>query len=166
MTNTLSSNKLSVSTKSSFQPAFRLSRPAVCLALCLGLPATTVQAQETAGVAQANAASPPQAELPWLSGGIGDEALQEMRKAAVGYNLQVMFSNRLGSYLASVPFKLSSRDGRSLLSGVSEGPLLYLKLVPGTYQFAAEIDGAWQSRSIRVSSSKSAVRLMFVARGG
>jgi len=156
---------LSTSSKSSRPPNFRLSRPAVCLALCLGLPAGIVPAQEAPGVAQANAGSQTQAELPWLSGGIGDEALQEMRKAAAAYNLQVMFSNRLGSYLASVPFKLSSRDGRSLLAGVSEGPLVYMKLQPGTYRFSAEIDGAWQSRSIRVSSSRSPVRLMFVARG-
>lgn len=145
---------------------FRFSRPAACLALCLGLPLVPGLAQETAGVAQANAASPAPAELPWLSGGIGDEALQEMRKAAAGYNLQVLFSNRLGSYLASVPFKLSGRAGRTLLSGISEGPLLYLKLGPGSYRFSAEIDGAWQSRNIRVSSSGSPVRLMFVARSG
>ncbi|MFZ2269244.1 MAG: hypothetical protein WAV95_16835 [Azonexus sp.] len=160
------STKLSTSSTQSFQRSLRLSRPVLCLTLCLGLAAAPVLAQETAGVAQANAASSPQAELPWLSGGVGDEALQEMRKAASGYNLQVMFSNRLGSYLASVPFKLSSRDGHSLLSGVSEGPLVYVKLAPGTYQFSAEIDGAWQSRSIRISSSRAPVRLMFVARGG
>lgn len=155
---------LSTSSQQSSSPRFRFSRPAACLALCLGLPVAPATAQETAGVAQANVVSPTQAEVPWLSGGIGDEALQEMRKAAAGYNLQVMFSNRLGSYLASVPFKLSSRDGRKLLSGVSEGPLVYLKLLPGTYRFSAEIDGVWQSRSIRVSSSRSPVRLMFVAR--
>jgi len=130
--------------------------------LLLSLP---LSAQEAGGVAQANSHSAGQAALPWLSGGIGDEALSEMRKAAAAYNVHVTFSGRRGAYLAGVPFRVLKSDGRPVYAGISDGPLLYLKLVPGAYRIAAEIDGAWQERRIRASAPKTPVKLMFVAKG-
>ncbi|MBS1199155.1 MAG: hypothetical protein H6R18_2940, partial [Proteobacteria bacterium] len=62
-----------------------------------------------------------------------------------------------------IPFTVARQNGQKLHEGVSEGPLLYLKLRPGSYQIAAEIDGRWQSKSIRIGTSGSAAKMMFVS---
>lgn len=136
-------------------------RPVLWLAaFCLVLPSLPSMAQES--VAQTNSRGQESAGMAWLSGGVGDEALQEMRKVAANYNVHVIFSDRQGKYLANIPFKVDGKDGQNIHSGVSDGPLLYLKLAPGNYQVAAEIDGQWQHRRVRVAASKVPVKLVFV----
>lgn len=134
------------------------------LALLALLHPSQLPAVEIDDPARANEASGPQAETAWISGGVGDEALVEMRKVAANYNVQVMFSGRQGSYLAAVPFTVARSNGQPVLSGVTAGPLLYMKLAPGTYQLAAQIDGAWQSKRIRALASGPAAKASFVSK--
>ena len=97
-----------------------------------------------------------------MSGGIGDEARDEMRKSAAAYSVHLVFSDPQGSYLAAIPFTVTRLNGRELYSGVSAGPLLYLKLPPGSYQIAARFDGVWQSKRIRAGSSGEPAKVSFV----
>jgi len=121
---------------------------------------------ETAGqAARQDLTSAPQEQIPWISGGVSDEARDEMRKAAPAYNVHLMFSNRQGSYLADIPFTVSKVNGRELYSGVSEGPLLFLKLPPGTYQIAVQLDGVWQNKRIRAGTSGNPAKASFVGNG-
>lgn len=135
------------------------------LVLVAALLSTPLWAVEADATARANAASSPQAAIPWLSGGVGDEALAEMRKVADAYNVHLLFAGRQGSYLAAVPYTVSRRDGSAVLSGITAGPLLYLKLPPGSYQVAVEIDGKKQTRQLQVPASGPAPELRFVAAG-
>lgn len=156
-------------------PPFRLSRRSLrggllapVLAVFATLQCASLQAEEidqVDAVARANVVSAPQSPVSWMSGGIGDEARDDMRKAAAGYNVHLVFSDRQGAYLANIPFCVSRPDGREIQSGVSEGPLLYLQLPPGAYQIAAMIDGTWQSRRIQAGTSPRSVRMSFIARG-
>ena len=55
---------------------------------------------ETVGeVAKQNVTSAPQEHIPWISGGVSDEARDEMRKSAAAYNVHLMFSNPKGPIL-------------------------------------------------------------------
>jgi len=136
------------------------------LALATVLPCAPLSAQEvTEEVARQNTAEAPQEDFSWMSGGIGDEALQEMRRTAAAYNVHVLFSDRQGHYLANVPFAVVGRDGRQIYSGVSDGPMLYLRLPGGAYRVSAEIDGIWQNRAVRAGGKGRPARLSFVARG-
>lgn len=135
------------------------------LGLAVILPASPLLAEEPDQVSRANSVGLPQDGVAWMSGGIGDEALQEMRKSAASYNVHVLFTDRQGSYLANIPFTVAGRDGRQIHAGVSDGPLLYLRLPTGSYRVSAEIDRVWQSRSIRVVSNGRPAKLSFVARG-
>ncbi|PKO86746.1 MAG: hypothetical protein CVU18_13375 [Betaproteobacteria bacterium HGW-Betaproteobacteria-12] len=139
-----------------------LSRP--LLALVAVLACTPLAAGEIGDNARANATSTDAAAIPWMSGGIGDEARDEMRRHAADYNVLIVFSGRDGSYLAGVPFTVAGRDGRQLLAGVSEGPLLYLRLPAASYRISAQIDGAWQGRPIRAGGGAPLTRLSFVSR--
>lgn len=140
-----------------------LLRPLLTLLAALSCP--PLLAGEIDDNAKYNATSAPQAAIPWMSGGIGDEARDEMRKAATTYNVLIVFSNLQGSYLASVPFAVAGRDGREILAGVSEGPLLYIKLPPAAYRVSAKIDGVWQNKQIQAATTGRPVRAMFVSRG-
>ncbi|WP_169259174.1 hypothetical protein [Aromatoleum diolicum] len=135
------------------------------VALVVALQCAPLWADEVDDAARFNATSAPQAEISWMSGGIGDEAREEMRKAARAYNVHIVFSARNGDYLATVPVTVTRRNGQKIYSGVSDGPLLYLKLPPGSYQLAAEIDGAWQSKRIEAGASGRATKVTFVSRG-
>ena len=135
------------------------------IAILVALQCSPVLAVEVDDAAKSNVASSPQAEVSWLSGGVGDEAMTEMHKVSTAYNVHLMLTGPRGNYLAGVPFTVSRRNGQVTVSGMTEGPLLYLKLPAGSYQIAVEIDGAWQSRHIQASVSGQATKVRFVARG-
>lgn len=154
-------------TPTAFRPRlFRRARPLALLAsLVLMLNGAPLRADEVDDVVNHNAASSPQESISWMSGGIGDDARDTMRRAAGAYNVHLVFSDRQGHYLAEVPFTVTRRDGRQLHSGISPGPLLYLKLPPSSYRIAAEIDGAWQDKTIRAGTSARPAKMSFVAKG-
>lgn len=104
-----------------------------------------------------------QGSVAWMGGGVGEDGRDAMRLAASGYNVHVVFSERRGAYLADVPFTVTRSGAGEIVSGISPGPLLYLKLPPGAYRISARLDDAWQSKRIRVVASTRAVSLSFVS---
>jgi hypothetical protein len=158
-------NPLSPSASQGHEASVRHHRLRPLLAILAALSCPPLLAGEIDDNAKFNATSAPQAAIPWMSGGVGDEARDEMRKAATTYNVLIVFSNLQGSYLASVPFAVAGRDGREILSGVSEGPLLYIKLPPASYRISAKIDGIWQNKQVQTATTGRPVRAMFVGRG-
>lgn len=147
----------------------RRSLASMLVAIVATLPCTPLMAEESSEpdsqVAKANSLSIPDEEFAWMSGGIGDEALQEMRKAARAYNVHVLFTDRQGSYLANIPFTVLGQNNQTTYTGVSDGPLLYLRLPAGAYRVSAKIDNVWQTRPIRVATTGRPAKLSFVARG-
>jgi hypothetical protein len=129
------------------------------------LQCTPLLAVEVDDAAKSNASSSPQADVSWLSGGVGDEAMADMGKVSANYNVHVMLTGPHGNYLAGVPFTVSVGNGQIKVSGVTAGPLLYLKLPAGRYQMRVQLDGAWQTRDIQVSTGGQASQVRFVAKG-
>ncbi len=140
----------------------RIVRLSACVALAALLSAP-LWAAPSNNTGEHNARGASGDNISWLSGGIGDEARDEMRRSASSYNVHLVFSTRTGAYLADVPFSVA-RNGQEVYSGVSDGPLLYLKLKPGSYRISATIDGATQARDIKVAASQQSARLVFVSR--
>jgi hypothetical protein len=135
------------------------------IVILLALQCSPALAVEVDDAAKSNVTSSPQAETSWISGGVGDEAMEEMRKISTAYNVRLLLTGPRGNYLATVPFSISHGKGKVVASGVTEGPLLYLKLPAGNYQIAVELDGAWQSRRIQASAPGRATTVRFVAKG-
>lgn len=140
-----------------------LAMPCRLLAFIAILSCPSLWAAEIGDAARSNSISAPQAEIAWISGGIGDEALAEMRKNAGNYNVHLMFSGRQGHYLSDIPYTIARQDGRTIHEGISAGPLVYLKLPPGTYQVTADLNGTKQSKRIRAGNPGRAAKLSFVA---
>ena len=145
----------------------RLSMQSGLLALAVALQCAPLLAAAADDAARTtNTTSAPQEAIAWMSGGVGDEALAEMQKAAAAYNVHLMFSNQTGNYLAAVPFTVAQSappNAREIYSGVSKGPLLYLKLPPGSYKISAEIDGVWKSQQVQAGAAGSVSKLSFVS---
>lgn len=154
-------NPLSIVTSPQYSKMFSPSFAGALAALVAALACPPLLADEIG-----NASNTSQAGISWISGGIGDDARDEMRKAASAYNVLVVFSERSGAYLAEIPFTVSGRDGREVLAGTTDGPLLYIKLPAGSYRISAQIDGNWQSKRIQAGTSGRPVRTMFISRGG
>ena len=145
-----------------------LSLQNVLLAIAVSLPCSPLLAAAAADVVGTSTTSASQSEVSWTSGGVSEEGREEMRQVASRYNVHVMFSEQRGSYLAGIPFtvvRLASGKEQQIVSAVSEGPLLYLKLAPGAYRIAAEVDGVWQKQQVRVGAGGSPARMSFVFRG-
>jgi len=134
------------------------------VAMMLALQCSPALAVEVDDAAKSNVASSPQGEISWISGGVGDEAMAEMHKLSAAYNVRLLLTGPRGNYLAAVPFRVSRGHGNIVASGVTEGPLLYLKLATGSYQIAVELDGAWQTRHIQASVPGRAISVRFVAK--
>ncbi|MBS1197151.1 MAG: hypothetical protein H6R18_936, partial [Proteobacteria bacterium] len=62
------------------------------MAIVAILQSSMLLADDSDQVAYSNNISAPQAAISWISGGIGDDARDEMRKAAAAYNVHIVFS--------------------------------------------------------------------------
>lgn len=134
------------------------------IAMVFALQCAPVLAATIDDAAKSNVANSQQANVSWLSGGVGDEAMAEMHKASRAYNVHVMLTGAQGSYLAGVPFSITRQNGQVAAAGVTDGPLLYLKLPAGNYQMAVQLDGSWQTRRLQVSGSGKVSKLRFIAK--
>lgn len=95
--------------------------------------------------------------VTWVSGGIAEDELQEMRAVQGRYNLRLLFAVQgTGEYLADIPVRAVNAKGETVLDAVSRGPMLFAKMPAGTYKVTVSSEGRAQSRSIGVPASGAA----------
>ncbi len=91
--------------------------------------------------------------LKYYSTGIG---LEERSKTITGFPLKLIFANLKGELLASVDVDISGPGGiKAQLT--SEGPWLFMELVPGIYRIKAEVNGLSAKRWVRVEKGPTKV---------
>jgi hypothetical protein len=119
----------------------------LALSLAVALPAT-------AATMNTDLLPTPKTEngITFLSGGIGKTEASAMKNEARHYPLSMVFSaTKTNEYLADVLVTLKNEAGKKLLSAVSDGPIMLVKLPAGEYKVAAEINGKTLHRTVRVS---------------
>ncbi len=144
---------------------WRLASLLGAIALQLGPPALAQDGNDLLRCGVPAIPAIPVETVAWMSGGIGEADRAQMNRAAADYNLQVVFSDRAGHYLADVPFSIKAHPAGPRYAAVSAGPLLYIRLPPGRYRIGARLDGAWQARQIRIGAAARPVRIAFVSAG-
>lgn len=93
--------------------------------------------------------------IVYMSGGVGKTEAAAMKEEARHYPLSMVFSaNKDNEYLADVHVTITDKTGKEVLSAVSSGPILLVKLPAGRYQVAAEVDGKTLHRTVQVSARK------------
>ena len=75
----------------------------------------------------------------FISGGVGkDEAQLADAISRYGYNVQLVFAEQTGAFLADVNLHITDAAGKTVLDTVSDGPMFLAGLPPGQYRVAAQ----------------------------
>jgi hypothetical protein len=78
----------------------------------------------------------------YLNGGIGKDDARRMETAAPRYPLRLEFSARKDhEFLADARVRITDLHGRTVFEHADAGPILLVKLQPGTYRVTAEAQG-------------------------
>lgn len=100
----------------------------------------------------------PQDENTFISGGVGNESQEAMKAVAGNYNLRLTFAaGPEGKYLSNVQVYVEDGQGNNVLEAVSDGPLFYANLPPGSYTVHAVAMGQDQHQQVQVGQGGSDV---------
>jgi hypothetical protein len=89
--------------------------------------------------------------ITYMSGGVGKPEAAAMREEARHYPLSMIFSAaKDNEFLAKVQVTIKNQAGKEMLSTISDGPILLVKLPAGRYTVAAESHGKTLHRSVQV----------------
>jgi hypothetical protein len=90
------------------------------------------------------------ADVPYISGGAGADAREELLAKEKEYNLKIIAADKSGDYLAGVKVVIESVKKAQVLDTTMGGPILLAKLVPGTYTIRATSDGQTLTRTVTI----------------
>jgi len=116
--------------------------------LVAALLATTAQAAGNEVVMQTAG------NVPYVSGGIGIDAIDRLDTMASQFNVKLVFAFRNGEYLSDVNVTITDATGKAIVDTVSDGPWFMTKLRPGHYQIVASFAGQAERRSLAVGAAK------------
>lgn len=96
----------------------------------------------------------------FISGGIGVDECKALQTDACNWPLQLMFSEvqkgtTVGAWVADVDIKITDKDGNSVLSTISEGPIVLVKLPAGSYTLNANYLGKLATRTFTIQDGRS-----------
>ncbi len=105
-----------------------------------------------------------QGTVTYLTGGVGKEESEALKKIQGRYPLSLLFVERGGPntwhYLANVRVTIQDAAGRTLLETTAEGPFLLAKLPEGRYTVITEMYGKRITRRADLTQGKR-VQLVF-----
>jgi hypothetical protein len=102
------------------------------------------------GAASAAAQSVVSSSVPYISGGVGLAARDELLAKEAEYNLKVVTAARSGAYLSGVRVIIEAAGGKQVLNTEMEGPLLLVQLPPGSYTIKAMLGGEMLTRTVLI----------------
>lgn len=108
-----------------------------------------VYAQDTSIIPQT------QGDVTFVSGGVGGDQRDALQAMRADYNLSLIFSARgSGEYLSQVKVSILDSAGNTVLATVAEGPMLLVKLKPGSYAVSADNDGQVVEKKVTVKDKR------------
>jgi len=91
--------------------------------------------------------------IAYVSGGVGDESIDQLNSLRDKFNLKLVFALKSGAYLSDVHAVIADAKGRTLLDTTADGPWLLTRLPAGSYQVAVSSAGVTKKRQISVAAS-------------
>ncbi|SHL72690.1 hypothetical protein SAMN05216428_105140 [Nitrosospira sp. Nsp11] len=130
-----------------------------------GLALTFLAVFSTCGFAESDNLSPStslpptrsQGHAEFLSGGIGGDESDAIKKAAISWPLMLELaqtSTPRAEYISDVPVTISDESGKIVLDTVAEGPFLLIKLPPGKYSLAATYQSIKLYRQLNIQKGQ------------
>jgi hypothetical protein len=104
-----------------------------------------------------------QGSVSYVSGGVGDDELQEIKKLVSSYPLELLFVTQgtPNQYLSGVKVQIKDAGGKAVADLEADGPVLLAKLPPGRYSISADNGGIVKRQSVSIGAGKPQ-RIMFV----
>lgn len=90
----------------------------------------------------------------YVTGGIGQDEAEAMRQAASRYPLSMLFTAKTGQYLSDVKVTIKKKNGETVLSAVSDGPMMLVDLPPGQYTVEATAEDKTQTHKVALAKGK------------
>lgn len=104
-----------------------------------------------------------QGDVSFVSGGVGQEEVCQIKGMRNGYNLHLLFAEAPSSqFLADIPVRIVDHTGTAVLDTRAQGPYLYARLPPGSYRILAENGDRTQIRQVRIPTNTKPVALTFM----
>lgn len=94
--------------------------------------------------------------IQYVSGGIGDEEMAQLKSVEQDYNVHVMLSSKDGAYVAKVSLRMLNAQGQEVLLVNNAGPFVYIKLPAGGYTLEATRNGETRKANVKVPASGAA----------
>ena len=94
------------------------------------------------------------ADVPYISGGAGADAREELLAKEKEYNLKIITAEKSGDYLSGVKVVIESARKEQVLDTTMEGPILLAKLAPGTYTIRATSDAQTLTRTVTMAAQR------------
>jgi hypothetical protein len=92
--------------------------------------------------------------VKYLTGGVGSDERAAMQKMAKGdYNLQFVFAEKDGPYLAGITVKIQDTHGKTFIDVPSSGPWFFAKLPMGQYKITVNHAGNSETQSLNVGKN-------------
>jgi hypothetical protein len=119
--------------------------------------------------AQVPAAQPPvyagpelrtRGEIVYITGGIGADERDRLKKMEKEFNLRLLFTQPDGHLLSDASVVVKDASGQTVLAEQS-GPIFLAKLPPGTYTVETAFDGKKQTRRVTVGKKLTTARFTF-----
>ena len=130
------------------------STAALIAASCLVVtPATAASAANAGGL-------PPmheQGAISYLSGGIGQNEADAIKRVAKQYPLEIEFllkAKAKDEYLANVKVLVKDMHDKKVLEATSNGPFLLAKMPAGKYDIAADRNGKIEHRTVQIAANE------------
>ena len=98
--------------------------------------------------------------VKYLTGGVGSDERVAMQKIARGnYNLQFVFAEATGPYLADIKVDIQGQNGKKLVDMSTNGPWFFAELPNGQYTITVTHDG--KSEVQRLDIGKNFQKVIF-----
>ncbi len=92
--------------------------------------------------------------VKYLTGGVGSDERAAMQKMADGnYNLQFVFAEAAGPYLARIRVKIQDTHGKTFIDVPSSGPWFFAKLPVGQYKITVSHAGKPETQNLNVGKN-------------
>jgi hypothetical protein len=98
--------------------------------------------------------APGRNNVPFVSGGVGEDALARLKAREGEFNLKLVFTLTEGNYLADVGVSIADESGRALVGHVTDGPIFMARLPAGTYVVTARYSGSAQTRKVSLRAGR------------
>src|SRR6202795_4618772 len=92
------------------------------------------------------------ADVPYISGGAGADAREELLAREKEYNLKIIAAEKSGDYLADVKVVIESANKERVLDTTMDGPILLAKLPPGTYTIRATSGSQTLTQTVTIAA--------------